>query len=157
MKIYFKWPNNASGKNFYIKTDSIFGVREVKVNDVDAVKVSNNVYEYYDEGVEKPRRIEIINQMLDNPVVSINDKKVPLFEPTPIVIQALIMLPLIAWLFANWPGIITGLIAIFINTKLNSSLKNNLIKVVIYCALIVLAIVGGIFLHNLIYPTTAAA
>ena len=150
MKISFKWPNSDQGKEFYIRTNGITGVREVKVDEIDATKIESGVYSFYDKDRDCNRRIEIINEMLDNPRVLIDDKEIELFQKTPMWVKFMMFLPFLAYISAGgYFGVITGAIGFIACLRLNHSLKSTIQKIIVFLMISAIVVIGTYYLKNL--------
>ncbi len=166
MKIYFKWPNNDNGKQFYIKGDMFRGGKEASVNDVPCEKVEANIFKYYDEDIKRDRKIEFIPRMLDNPKVEIDGKDIRLFKETAMPARVLVLLPalitillttnpekleelgydysnaIIAPGLAGWIKLAISLLGILVNYLILTHIKNDAIKIILYVVVTIAAFVG---------------
>lgn len=148
MKVTFRWPDREGGKDFSFKINAFRGVYDVFVDGIAATKIDQGVFQFYDKETDKKRKIEIINEMMDNPIVNIDNKPLELFNPTPIGVRFMIFIPLLSVIFMKAIGIVIGLIGVWFASFVNRRLKNTFVRIIVLTIIGLVFLVGSYFLAD---------
>ena len=148
MKYSFRWPDNENGKEFSFRTNAFKGIFDVKVDEIEATKISDGVYQFYDKATDKKRKLEIINELMDNPMVNIDGKPLNLFVPTPMYLKFALFIPLLSFVWAKIFGIIPGIPVVILASYLSKRLNSTFLRIVVIGILGIGTFVRTYFLYQ---------